>query len=1121
MPSRTPARATHVSTPATLRRLGGLALLAVLLLVPAVAEAQTQLLRFPDIHGNQVVFSYAGDLWIASADGGDARRLTAHPGQELFPKFSPDGRWVAFTGQLDGDEQVYVMPAAGGPPTQLTFYPARGPLPPRWGYDHQVYGWTPDGDKVLFRSLRHGWDLTDSRLYTVSPAGGLPEPLPMPVSGAGDLSPDGTRAVYSPLFRDFRTWKRYQGGWAQDLWIFDLDSHEATQITDHPRTDRDPMWIGDTVYFASDRDGKLNLYAYDVTRGETRQLTHEDTWDVRWPSADEQGRIVYELAGELRLFDTATETSRDIPIRVPTDLLDARPRRLEVAEWIEDFELSPKGNRALFIARGDVFTAPIEKGPTRNLTNSSDAHDKWARWSPDGKKIAFISDTDGEEELYLIDQDGSGEPEQLTDGSAAFLYWPSWSPDGERLAWSDKEGRLFVITLDGREVTEVANEERGQIQDYTWSPHGGHLAFTLSEPSGARSIWIWSVADGAKRKVTREAFHEFSPAWGVKGDYLYYLSVRQYQPQIGSAEWNFVLDREDGLYALALREDVPHPFPPESDEVEIEGEEEKDGKDGENGNGDDEEDDDGDGEEGEDKPAPIEIDFDGLADRVAKVPVEDDNYGGLAAVEGYLVYVRTSPFYYGRRSSPRPALHLFSLEDREEKVLMEDISGYVLSRDGKKALVAQNGAYHLVDVKPGGADGKKTVSTAGLEADSVPREEWAAIFDEVWRRFRDFFYVENMHGYDWEGLRDRYRPLLEHVGHRSDLNYVISEMIAELNVSHAYISGGDYEIPDRPRVALAGAVFELDEEARGYRIARIFPGHNAEPNYRSPLTEIGVDVSEGDYLLAIQGEELEAGDNPYELLRHRADHPVTFTVNDRPTMEGAREVTFTPIASETPLVYLDWVLGNHRRVTEATDGRVGYLHIPDMGSNGLREFIKWYYTQIRKKGLVVDVRGNGGGNVSQMLIERLRRDLLAVGFARTNDHPTTYPQRVFHGPMVALINQTSASDGDIFPAMFRQAGLGPLIGKRTWGGVIGITGRGPLLDGGQVFVPEFGFASPDGEWIIEGHGVDPDIEVDNDPKSVIEGRDPQLERGIQEVLRRMEELDMELPDRPADPVRTP
>jgi tricorn protease len=1089
-----------------------LTLTLIILTLPSHAEAQTRLLRFPDLHGDQVVFTYAGDLWSAPVTGGDARRLTAHPGLELFAKFSPDGRWIAFTGQIDGDEQVYVMPAEGGPPVQLTYYPARGPLTPRWGWDNQVYGWTPDGEAVLFRGLRDGWDLTDSRLYTVTRAGGLPTALPMPVSGAGDLSPDGRQVVYSPLFRDFRSWKRYQGGWAQDLWIFDLASHDATRITDNPRSDRDPMWIGDRIYFTSDRTGTLQLYAYDIASGATEQLTDSPTWDIRWPSADETGRIVYEEGGELYLFDTRDGSSHKISIRVPSDLLDARPSRISAADDIEDVTLSPGGERTLIVARGDIFSAPAEHGATRNLTDSSDAHDKWARWSPDGSKIAFVSDRDGEEQLYLLDPKTGGTPEKLTDSFRAMLYRPAWSPDGQRIALSDKSGKLYVLTVADKSLVEVADEAQGFLLDYTWSPHGGHLAFTLNEPSGFASVWIWSVADGSLHKVTSERFGEFSPAWDPQGNYLFFLASHQFQPQLASFEWNYVVNREDGIYALALRKDVPHPFPPQSDEVKIGGDDEEKGdKEGEGAQ---------DAEDGETQKGYVEIDFDGLGARVARVPVEDDNLSDLTAVEGHLLYIQSGPFYYGRPTSPRPSLRIFSLEDRKETTLAEDVGGYTVSADGKKVLLEQGGAYKLYDAKPGASD-PKTVSTAELWVDRVPRQEWETIFDEVWRRYRDFFYVPNMHGYDWEALREQYRPLLAYVGHRSDLNYVLSEMVAELNISHAYIQGGDFEIPDRPDVALPGARFELDPEAGRYRISEIFRGDNEEPRYRAPLTEIGVETEVGDYVLAIDGEELTAGDNPYRLLRYKAEHPVTLTVNDQPTMQGAREVVFNPLDDEQPLIYFRWVWANHRRVDEATDGRVGYLHIPDMGSDGIREFIKWFYPQIRKEGLIVDVRGNGGGNVSSMLIERLRRELLAVGFARNNDRPTTYPQVVFYGPMVALINETSASDGDIFPAMFKKAGLGPLIGKRTWGGVTGISGRGPLLDGATVYVPEFGFASPEGKWIIEGHGVDPDIEVENDPKSVLEGRDPQLDRAIEEVLARMETVPHTLPERPAPPVKTP
>ena len=1085
------------------------------------SAAQTKLLRFPDVHGDKVVFSYAGDLWLASTSGGTATRLTAHPGVELFPKFSPDGQWVAFTGQYDGDEQVYVVPAQGGVPTQLTFYPARGPLAPRWGYDNQVYDWTGDGTSVLFRSLRYSTSLSDSRLFLVSVAGGLPTPLPMPESGAGDLSPDGSRIVYSPLFRDFRTWKRYEGGWAQELYIFDLTDLDLERVTDHPRADRDPMWIGDTIYFSSDRDGTLNLYAVDTTTKQTEQLTQSRTWDVRWPSDDGAGRIVYELNGELELFDIRARRSTPIAIMVPSDGLAMRPSRVSAANLIEDAELSPKGERALFVARGDIFTAPIEKGPTRNLTNNSDAHDKWARWSPDGSQIAFVSDADGEDEVYLIDQDGSGEPVQLTDGGQAMRYTPEWAPDGRRLAFSDKDGKLYLVDVESKRVTLIADEERRQIRDYTWSPRGGYLAFTLTDPTAFRSIYIWSVADGQLHRITSEYFNEFSPAWDPEGNYLYYLGDREFAPQIGSFEWNYALDRETGIFALALRKDVAHPLAPESDEVTVEeaGDETELETGDETTEGD--QDDEADRDEGEDSEDPIEIDFEGLADRVARIPVTSDNYVELSAVKGHLLYIRDTPFFYGRQSSGRRELHIFSFEDREATTLVEGMTGYALSRDGSKVLVRDRSDYRLYDASPSGGDSAKDISTSGLMVDRVPAQEWEQIFDEVWRRYRDFFYVENMHGYDWNALAEQYRPLLKDVAHRSDLNYVIGEMIAELSVGHAYITGGDFEIPDRPRVALPGAEFELEEQSNRYRIAQILTGHNEEARYRAPLTEIGIELNEGEYVLAIDGEELRGETNPYRLLRHKADRPVELTVNTDPTFDGARTVTFSPITSERNLRYLNRVEANRDTVDVMTDGRVGYLHIPDMSAAGIQEFIKWFYGQIRKEGLIIDVRGNGGGNVSQMLIERLRRGLLGTHFSRTEDTPTTYPATVFYGHLVCLLDEDSASDGDIFPHQFREAGLGPLIGKRSWGGVVGITNQGPLIDGGTVFVPEFGTNAVDGRWVIEGHGVDPDIVVENDPKLVIAGRDPQLERAVEEVMQMIREDPRVLPSRPAPPVKAP
>jgi tricorn protease len=673
---------------------------------------------------------------------------------------------------------------------------------------------------------------------------------------------------------------------------------------------------------------------------------------------------------------------------------------------------------------------------------------------------------------------------------------------------------LYVLTLADRKIVEVTDTPRGQIRDYIWSPKGNFLAFTMVNQNLSASVFVWSATDGQLRRVTDDYFNAYNPAWDPQGNYLYYLSDREFAPQLSNIEFNYATNRPTYIYALALRKDVKHPFPPESDEVTI--------------------------AKTEDAPKPAEtpaapaaeakpeapkppptmtIDFDGITERVARVPVGADNYRGLSAKNGHLLYGVGGAGYYGRQGDRTTSLRIYALKERKETTLVEDMRGYILSDDGSKVLVAQGSAFNLYDATPDGEKTRKAVSTASLYVDRVPVEEWNQIFNEVWRRYRDWFYVSNMHGYDWAALREQYRPMLKYVAHRSDLNYVISEMIAELTVQHAYIDGGDFQVPPRPRSGLPGARFELDQQAGRYRISKIFSGQNSEDIYRSPLTEVGVNVSVGDYVLAIDGEELKATDDPYRLLRNKADNPVQLTINKTPAMQGSRTVSYRPISDEQSLIYMDWVDANRERVSKATNGRVGYLHVPDMGANGIREFIKWYYPQLRKEALIVDVRANGGGNVSRMLIERLRRKVLALNYSRTNDDANTYPDGVFIGPMAALLDENSASDGDIFPAMFREAGLGPLIGKRSWGGVVGITNRGMLIDGGVVNVPESGFASKTGEWIIEGYGVEPDIEVDNDPQSVISGRDPQLERAIAEVMAKLKQP-VKLPAKPAGPVKT-
>jgi tricorn protease len=1076
-----------------------LSIVLVVFCVAAAAASQTKLLRFPDIYGDRVVFTYAGDLWTASTTGGTAVRLTAHPGVESYAKFSNDGKWIAFTGQYDGDEQVYVIPSSGGEPKQLTFYPSRGPLAPRWGFDNQVMGWTRD-NRIFFRSLRDSWSLPIARLFAVSPGGGPAEALPMPEAGSGDFSPDGRRMVYSPRSRDFRPEKRYGGGQANTLYIYDLASADAVKISDGPRASRDAMWVGNTVYYNSDRDGKFNLYAYDTETKKTSQITRNRDWDIRWASSDGDRRIVYERDGEIEVLDTPSKKAQRLSIIVPDDGVYKRRRQVSVANLITSYSLSPKGERAIFSARGDIFSAPVEKGVVRNLTASSDANDRSPAWSPDGRWVAYISDKTGEEEIWIAAQDGSTPPQQVSSGGKAQRYSPEWSSDSKKIAFGDKDGRVWVLTIATKQVQMVTDARNGLILDYAWSPKANYLAYSSQNGNGLRSVYIWSGADNKSVRVTPTMFNSSGPAWDPSGSYLYFVSSREFAPLISNSEFNYATNRMGQIYALALRKDVKHPFPFESDEVASAEEKKPEG-------------------DAKQPEKPETIDFDGIEKRAAKVPLGADNYGGLSVTKGHLIYLVQSPFYYGRQADTQTSLRIYSIKDRKETTLMQPASGYALSADGSKLLASSGGTYSLMDANPNGDKSKKTVATSGLVTEIDPAAEWNQIFNEVWRRYRDWFYVENMHGFDWAALRDEYRKWLPYVSHRSDLNYVLSEMQSELTVQHAYIDGGDFNLPGRVRVALPGARFEADKASGRYKIKKIFDGENEEDIYRSPLTEVGTDARVGDFVLAINGEQVRTDRDIYSYLRGKADSVVTLTLNSTPALEGARTVTFRPITSESDLIYLDWIEANRARVDRMTNGRVGYLHIPDMGAAGIREFIKWYYPQIDKEGLVIDVRANGGGNVSRMLIERLRRKVLGVNFARANTDASTYPDGAFLGPMVAILNENSASDGDIFPYMFREAGLGPLIGKRSWGGVVGITNRGSLIDGGVVNVPESALANTRGEYIIEGYGVDPDIEVENDPRSVIAGRDPQLERAVEEVMKKLT-APVKLPSRPADPVKS-
>jgi tricorn protease len=996
---------------------------AILLFLSAASSAAaTKLLRFPDVWHDRIVFSYAGDLWTVGTRGGTAARLTANPGLELFGKFSPDGRFIAFTGQYGGDEQVYVIPSDGGAPKQLTFYPAAGPLADRWGYDNQVYGWTPDGTAILFRSARDGFMLTDSKLYTVSMSGGAATALPMPVSGAGDFSPDGKRIVYSPLWRDFRSEKRYQGGWANKLYIFDLAHPALLQVTDDPRTDRDPMWIGDAIYFNSDRTGVFNLFRYDIATRQIKQVTHYKDWDVRWPSADTEGQIVYESDGELHIYDTRDDQDRALSIVVPADATATRPQPVNAADNIESLTLSPGGERVAIVARGDVFSVPVEHGVTRNLTQSSSAHDREAAWSTDGKRLAYVSDRSGEEEVYVQAQDGNAPAVQVTSGSSSRFYSPRWSGDDKRIAVADNTGRLYIIEVATKRRITVVKDPAELAQDYRWSPDGQYLSYSLNEPNGFSGVFIWSVADGKSRRVTPQLFNAHSPAWAPNGELLYFLSEREYQPLLSTIEFDFATDRQTGIFALSLRRDVKNPFGIRNDEP-----------------GDDNDRDTDSDKQKAKARVPVKIEFEGIEQRAIRVPLEADDLTNLQAGDEALLYQRSGPFYYGRESSLKPSVMAYSIKDREAKPVAEDVTAWSATADGKHVLARLSSKeIKYFEVGTGSKnqiEDAKTVSVAGLTTTRIPATEWREIFAEVWRRYRDYFYVENMHGYDWQKLREKYEPLLGFVGSRADLNYVIAEMIAELTVQHAYIEGGDLGLPKRPFVALPGARFELDASTGRYRIAKIFAGQNEEERYRAPLTEVGVDVRAGDYVLAINGRELKAGTDPYELLQAAPNQPAEWRVSATADGKAARTIRYQPLGSENGLLYLAWINENRARVDRMSRGRVGYIHLPDMGEAGIREFIKWWYPQIRKEGLVVDVRDNGGGDISELLIERLARRLHGTNFARNHDAADTYPRVVQPGPKVALINEETASDGDIFSNAFRQWKIGALIGKRTWGGV--------------------------------------------------------------------------------------
>ncbi len=1077
----------------------------VLLCSVAFAQNEARLLRFPAVYGDKVVFTYAGDLYSVPSSGGVARTLTNDIGMEMFAHFSPDGKNIAFTAQYDGNTEVYVMPSDGGIPKRLTYTATldRDDVSDRMGPNNIVMSWK-DNATVVYRSRRIEFNDWKGQLFTASINGGIPEQIPVPRGGWHSFSPDGKKMAYNRIFREFRTWKRYRGGQADDIWIYDFASKKIEDITNDPGQDIFPMWSGNKIYFISDRDGadknkRMNLYSYDLTTKETKQHTFYKDFDIKFPSLGNDA-IVFENGGYIIRFDLKTETAKQLSIQINDDGESARGGIIDVSKSVTNYEISPDGNRALFGSRGEIFTVPAKYGNTRNLTKTSGVHERNSKWSPDGKWISYISDATGEDEIWMRPQDGLGEPVQITKNSDNYKYQPYWSPDGKKLLWADRAQRLQYVDVDSKAVTLVAESKVFEYSDYAWSPDSKWITYMNPEADVMSKVKVYSLDSKQTVDITDGWYESGNPVFSSDGKYLFFVSNRSFSPVYSSTEWNHIYQDMSKIYFVALSKDTKSPFEPKSDEVKIKDDAKKPE---EKPKGDDKKKDDA-------KSIVVKIDADGIQSRIAGLPVTASSYRNLNVIGDKVYYIRSGS------KDARSKFFLYELDKLKETEL-GDVNGYEISADNKKMIVEQDGAYGIIDLPSGKVELKDKLNLSDLKMNLNKREEWTQIFNESWRQMRDFFWTPNMHGVDWKKMKENYSQLLPYVNHRVDLTYVIGEMISELNIGHAYVGGGDYPKPERIKLGLLGAKIERDASTKFYRITMILKGQNWDASLRSPLTEIGVDVKEGDYIIAVNERPTNEMVDIFEALVGTVGKQVKLKVNSAAKEAGSHEETVIPIGSEASLYYYNWVEHNIEVVNKASDGKIGYIHIPDMGVNGLNEFSKHFYPQVQKEALIIDDRGNGGGNVSPMITERLNRQPAMVGYQR-NGTPTLNPDGMHYGPKVLLLDEFSASDGDIFPYRFRKYGIGKLIGKRSWGGVVGIRGSLPIVDGGFMNRPEFSRYDNEGtSWIMEGHGVDPDIVVDNDPATEFSGTDQQLLKAIEVIKEEMKNFKYHVPNPPPFP----
>jgi tricorn protease len=1059
--------------------------------LPVEAEVDARMMRYPDVSATSIVFSYAGDLWVVPKAGGTAMRLSSPKGEESFPRFSPDGSRIAFSANYDGNTDVYVISSTGGLPVRATSH----------GYSDRMLDWTPDGKYVLFASSMASGRQRFSQFYLVSPSGGLPELMPIPYGEAASFSPDGARLAYTQRSRAFRTWKRYRGGMAADITVFDLKHLTAETVAASDANDEFPMWHGTTIYFLSDRgpEARANLWVYDTSTKAARQLTFFSDFDIHFPSLGPSD-IVFEAGGRLFLFDLAAGSSREIHINVVTDEITLIPHTERLKGRIASLSIAPDGARALIEARGEVFSVPAENGPVYNLTRSSGAADRTPAWSPDGTVAAFWSDRTGEYELTLLDMK-TRRLQTVTSYGPGFRYHIFWAPNSKRLAFIDQSMTIRVYDLEQRRTLKVDQGQflfQGALEAYTmsWSSDSRWLAYTREMGDIVRSaIVLFDTRSEKATQVTCGYYADMRPSFDPEGKYLYFLTNRTFRPVYSDMDNSWIYPNTTVIAAATLREDVLSPLAPKNDTLSVseEKDEKADEKDNAKKNGASKE---------------VRITLEGFENRVVILPPKAGNIAGVHGVKGKVVFHRMPNA--GSADEKKPLMY-YDLDKREEKTIVETADFFDVSADEKKVLVGKSGSYAIVDVAEG-QKMDKAMPVDRLEATIDTPAEWGQLFADAWRLTRDFFYDPNMHGVDWKAMRERYGALLKDVVTRWDLNYVIGELIAELNSSHTYRGGGEVESPLSRKVGYLGIDWAL--EGGAYRIRKIIGGAPWDTEVRSPLTMSGLNVKEGEYILAVNGQPLDTSRSPWEAFEGLAEQTVELTVNSSPSLEGARRIIVPTLADEGRLRHLAWIEANRKRVEEASGGRIGYVYVPNTGIDGQTELVRQFVAQFTKDGLIVDERFNSGGQIPDRFIELLNRKPLAYWAVR-DGRTWQWPPVAHFGPKAMLINGWSGSGGDAFPDYFRKAGLGPLIGTRTWGGLIGISGAPSLIDGGSVTVPTFRMYNPDGTWFREGHGVDPDIAVPEDPAQLARGVDVQLERAIKEVMEQLKSAPPSVPPHPS------